>query len=246
MDKEDIKDDKFILYINKKNTHKSKNTDKKQKTINKIIDLLEIGIVDDIAKILVDVPLGRDKSQERKENKKIINEYLKKEIIESYTNKDIEQIITRIELYIYGIKNNLFYFRSPPVLFKKDLLLLLELLFNQLKAYVNSNDEELINSFASIDINNLTLELNNEDDEKDSNTSIMSSKSAFIEKYETIIRDKHMLKHELELLEDENKILKEKYKLIEEELKKQKEENRKLNRDKEILERKNKYISSLF
>lgn len=240
-------DDKIILYINKKNTNKRKNTDKKQNQINKIIDLLEIGIVDDIAKILVENPIGKDKSDERKEIKRIINEYLKKEIIESYSNKDIEQLITRIELYIYGIKNNLQYFKNPPILFKRDLLLLLELLFNQLKSYINSNDEELINNFASIDISNLTSELNDENNEIDNNnTSVVSSKSAFIEKYETIIRDKQMLTHELELLEDENKKLKEKCKLIEDELKIQKEENRKLNKDKEILERKNKYISSLF
>jgi hypothetical protein len=240
-------DDKIILYINKKNTNKRKNTDKKQNQINKIIDLLEIGIVDDIAKFLVETPIGKDKSDERKEIKRIINEYLKKEIIESYSNKDIEQLITRIELYIYGIKNNLQYFKNPPILFKRDLLLLLELLFNQLKSYINSNDEELINNFASIDISNLTSELNDENNETDNNnTSVVSSKSAFIEKYETIIRDKQMLIHELELLEDENKKLKEKCKLIEDELKIQKEENRKLNKDKEILERKNKYISSLF
>ena len=239
-------DDKIVLYINKKNTYKRKNTDIKQNKINKIIDLLEIGIVDDIAKILVENPIGKDKTDERKEIKRIINEYLKKEIIESYTNKDIEQLITRIELYIYGIKNNLQYFKNPPILFKRDLLLLLELLFNQLKSYINSNDEELINNFASIDISNLISEINYEDNETDNNTSVVSSKSAFIEKYETIIRDKQMLKHELELLEDENKNLKEKFKLIENELKIQKEENRKLNKDKEILERKNKYISSLF
>lgn len=238
---------KIILYINKKNTNKRKNTDKKQNQINNIIDLLEIGIVDDIAKVLVENPIGKDKSDERKDIKRIINEYLKKEIIESYSNKDIEQLITRIELYIYGIKNNLQYFKNPPILFKRDLLLLLELLLNQLKSYINSNDEELINNFASIDISNLTSELNDENNETDNNnTSVVSSKSAFIEKYETIIRDKQMLTHELELLEDENKKLKEKCKLIEDELKIQKEENRKLNKDKEILERKNKYISSLF
>lgn len=239
-------DDKIVLYINKKNTYKRKNTDIKQNQINKIIDLLEIGIVDDIAKILVENPIGKDKTDERKEIKRIINEYLKKEIIESYTNKDIEQLITRIELYIYGIKNNLQYFKNPPILFKRDLLLLLELLFNQLKSYINSNDEELINKFASIDISNLTSELNHENNETDNNTSVVSSKSAFIEKYETIIRDKQMLTHELELLEYENKKLKEKCKLIEDELKIQKDENRKLNKDKDILERKNKYISSLF
>lgn len=239
--------DKIILYINKKNINKNKNANKKQNQINKIIDLLEIGIVDDIAKILVENPIGKDKTDERKEIKRIINEYLKKEIIESYSNKNIEQLITRIELYIYGIKNNLQYFKNPPILFKKDLLLLLELLFNQLKSYINSNDEELINNFASIDIGNLTSELNDENNETDNNnTSVVSSKSAFIEKYETIIRDKQMLTHEVELLEDENKKLKEKYKLIEDELKIQKEENKKLNKDKEILERKNKYISSLF
>lgn len=238
--------DKIMKYINKKNI-KNKNANKKQNQINKIIDLLEIGIVDDIAKILVENPIGKDKTDERKEIKRIINEYLKKEIIESYSNKDIEQLITRIELYIYGIKNNLQYFKNPPILFKKDLLLLLELLFSQLKSYINSNDEELINNFASIDIGNLTSELNDENNETDNNnTSVVSSKSAFIEKYETIIRDKQMLTHEVELLEDENKKLKEKYKLIEDELKIQKEENKKLNKDKEILERKNKYISSLF
>jgi hypothetical protein len=246
MNKENVKDDKIDLYINKKYTYKKKDINKKTKQINKIIDLLEIGIVDNIAKVLVENPIGKDKTEERKEIKKLINEYLKKEIIESYTNKDIEQLITRIELYIYGIKNNLQYFKNPPVLFKRDLLLLLELLCNQIKAYKNSNDEELINNFASIDIGNLIVEVAHEDNEKDNNTSVVSSKSAFIEKYETIIRDKQMLKHELELLEDENKNLKEKCKFIEDELKKQKEENRKLNKDKEILERKNKYISSLF
>lgn len=250
MDKEynlkNYKDDKFILYIDKKNTYKRKGINKKQRTINKIIELLEIGITDNIAKILVDVPSGRDKSEERKENKKIINEYLKKEIIESYTNKDIEQLVVRIDLYIYGIKNNLQYFRNPPVLFKKDLLLLLELLRIQLKAYINSNDEELINNFASIDIGNLTSEINNENDEENNSASIASSKSAFIEKYETVMRDKEMLKHELELLEDENKNLKKKCKLLDNELKRQKEENKKINKDKEILDRKNKYISSLF
>ncbi len=246
MNKENVKDDKIDLYINKKNTYKKKDINKKTKQINKIIDLLEIGIVDNIAKILVENPIGKDKSEERKGIKKLINEYLKKEIIESYTNKDIEQLITRIELYTYGIKNNLQYFKNPPVLFKKDLLLLLELLCNQLKAYIDSNDEDLINNFAYIDISNLIVEVNNEDNEKDNNTSVVSSKSAFIEKYETIIRDKQMLKHELELLEDENKNLKEKCKSIEDELKKQKEENRKLNKDKDILERKNKYMSSLF
>lgn len=122
MNKEYIKDDKIILYINKKNTYKRKNTNKKQ--FNKIIELLEIGIVDDIAKVLVDNPIGKDKSAERKEIKKIINEYLKKEIIESYTNKDIEQLITRIELYMYGIKNNLPYFKNPPILFKKRLVII--------------------------------------------------------------------------------------------------------------------------
>jgi hypothetical protein len=231
MNKENVKDDKIDLYINKKNTYKKKDINKKTKQINKIIDLLEIGIVDNIAKILVENPIGKDKSEERKGIKKLINEYLKKEII---------------ELYTYGIKNNLQYFKSPPVLFKKDLLLLLELLCNQLKAYIDPNDEDLINNFAYIDISNLIVEVNNEDNEKDNNTSVVSSKSAFIEKYETIIRDKQMLKHELELLEDENKNLKEKCKSIEDELKKQKEENRKLNKDKDILERKNKYMSSLF
>lgn len=245
MDTNDVKDNKIVLYFNKKNTYKKKNIDKRQKQINKIIDLLEIGIIDDIAKVLVETPIGKDKNEERKKIKKIINEYLKKEIIESYTNKDIDQLITRIELYKYGIKNNLQYFKNPPVLFKRDILLLLELLCNQLKSYINSNDEDLINNFASIDISNLTIDVNYEEN-GDDNTSIVSSKSSFIEKYETIIRDKQMLKHELELLEDENKKLKEKCKLIEDELKKQKEENKKLNKDKEILVRKNKYINSLF
>lgn len=245
MDTNDVKDNKIVLYFNKKNTYKKKNIDKRQKQINKIIDLLEIGIIDDIAKVLVETPIGKDKNEERKKIKKIINEYLKKEIIESYTNKDIDQLITRIELYKYGIKNNLQYFKNPPVLFKRDILLLLELLCNQLKSYINSNDEDLINNFASIDISNLTIDVNYEEN-GDDNTSIVSSKSSFIEKYETIIRDKQMLKHELELLEDENKKLKEKCKLIEDELKKQKEENKKLNKDKEILIRKNKYINSLF
>jgi hypothetical protein len=245
MNTNDVKNNKIVLYFNKKNTYKKKNIDKRQKQINKIIDLLEIGIIDDIAKVLVETPIGKDKNEERKEIKKIINEYIKKEIIESYTNKDIDQLITRIELYKYGIKNNLQYFKNPPVLFKRDILLLLELLCNQLKSYINSNDEDLINNFASIDISNLTIDVNYEEN-GDDNTSIVSSKSAFIEKYETIIRDKQMLKHELELLEDENKKLKEKCKLIEDELKKQKEENKKLNKDKEILVRKNKYINSLF
>lgn len=246
MDTKYVKDNKIVLYFNKKNTYKKKNIDKKQKQINKIIDLLEIGIIDDIAKVLIETPMGKDKNEERKEIKKIINEYLKKEIIESYTNKDIDQLITRIELYKYGIKNNLQYFKNPPILFKRDLLLLLELLCNQLKSYINSNDEDLINNFASIDISNLTIDINYEEKLDDNNTSIVTSKSAFIEKYDTIIRDKQMLKHELELLEDENKKLKEKCKLIEDELKKQKEENKKLNKDKEILVRKNKYINSLF
>lgn len=246
MDTKDVENNKIVLYFNKKNTYKKKNIDKRQKQINKIIDLLEIGIIDDIAKVLVEIPMGKDKTEERKEIKKIINEYLKKEIIESYINKDIDQLITRIELYKYGIRNDLQYFKNPPVLFKRDILLLLELLCNQLKSYINSNDEDLINNFESIDIGNLTNDFNYEDNEEDNNTSVVSSKSAFIEKYETIIRDKQMLKHELELLEDDNKKLKEKCKLIEDELKRQKEENKKLNKDKEILIRKNKYINSLF
>lgn len=246
MDTKDVENNKIVLYFNKKNTYKKKNIDKRQKQINKIIDLLEIGIIDDIAKVLIEMPMEKDKNEERKEIKKIINEYLKKEIIESYINKDIDQLITRIELYKYGIKNNLQYFKNPPVLFKRDILLLLELLCNQLKSYINSNDEDLINNFVSIDIGNLTNDFNYEENEEDNNTSVVSSKSAFIEKYETIIRDKQMLKHELDLLEDENKKLKEKCKLIEDELKKQKEENKKLNKDKEILIRKNKYINSLF
>src|ERR1700680_1684112 len=107
-------------YINKKNTNRKKI--KKRKDFDKALDLLEIGIISDIAEIMARNPIGRDKSYERKENKKIIEDFLKKEIIESYNIEefDYEQFITKINLYIYGFENSLLYFKTPTILFKKD------------------------------------------------------------------------------------------------------------------------------
>jgi hypothetical protein len=227
-------------YINK-----NKKKDKKTKNdFNKALDLLEIGIISDIAEIMVKNPKGRDKSEERKNNKKIIEDFLKKEIIDSYnlSDFDYEQFLTKINLYIYGLENSLLYFRTPTSLFKKDITLSLMLLRNIIKSFIeiNDNDKNLINKYISVDILNLVSDINlNDNEEKDDDiVSIISSKSGISEKYETILRDKQMLEHEKEVLENDKRSLENKIKeiLI---------ENEKLKKNNKILNEKYKLINKM-
>lgn len=219
-------------YINKNN--KKKNN--KKNSFNKALDLLEIGIISDIAEILVKNPKGRDKSEERKKNKKIIEDFLKKEIIDSYNfeNFDYEQFLEKVNLYIYGLENSLLYFRTPTSLLKKDLILSLMLLRNIIKSFIeiNDNNKNLINKYISIDILNLVSDINLNDDieEKEDDTfSISSSKSGISEKYETILRDKQMLEHEKEILENDKRSLENKNKELLIENEKLKKNNKILN-----------------
>lgn len=227
-------------YINK-----NKKKDKKTKNdFNKALDLLEIGIISDIAEIMIKNPKGRDKSEERKNNKKIIEDFLKNEIIDSYnlSDFDYEQFLTKINLYIYGLENSLLYFRTPTSLFKKDITLSLMLLRNIIKSFIeiNDNDKNLINKYISVDILNLISDINlNDNEEKDDDiVSIISSKSGISEKYETILRDKQMLEHEKEVLENDKRSLENKIKeiLI---------ENEKLKKNNKILNEKYKLINKM-
>lgn len=218
------------ININKKSKNNRKND------FNKALDLLEIGIISDIAEIIVKNPKGRDKSEERKKNKKIIEDFLKKEIIDSYNfeNFDYEQFLEKINLYIYGLENSLLYFRTPTSLFKKDLTLSLMLLRNIILSFIeiNENNKNLINKYISIDILNLVSDINLSDniEEKDHDIfSISSSKSGISEKYETILRDKQMLEHEKEILENDKRSLENKNKELLIENEKLKKKNKILN-----------------
>ena len=229
-------------YINKNNR---KNNKRNKNDFNKALDLLEIGIIGDIAEIMLKNIKGKDKSEERKKNKKKIEDFLKKEIIDSYNfkNFEYEQFLTKINLYIYGLENSLPYFRTPTSLFKKDITLSLMLLRNIIKSFidVNENDKNLINKYMSVDILNLISDINLNDniEEKDEDIiSITSSKSGISEKYETILRDKQMLEHEIESLKNDKRNLENKLKefLI---------ENEKLKKNNKILNEKYNLINKM-
>lgn len=238
----ELKDE--INYINKYINENKKKSKKNKNDFNKALDLLEIGIISDIAEIMIKNPKGRDKSEERKNNKKIIEDFLKKEIIDSYNLEhfDYEQFLSKINLYIYGLENSLLYFKTPTSLFKKDILLSLMLLRNIIKSFVeiNDNDKKLINKYISVDILNLVSDINldnNEDPDNDI-VSIMSSKSGISEKYEIILRDKQILEHENEVLENDKRSLENKIKEI-------LMENEKLKKDNKILNEKYKLINKM-
>jgi hypothetical protein len=87
--------------------------------------LEEIGIVDNIANILI-------KKKITKDEKKLINEYIKEQLNYSYDieNFDYQSFLCILNLYLYGFENSLVYFRTINTFIKKDLLIKLTLYKN--------------------------------------------------------------------------------------------------------------------
>src|ERR1700730_3787986 len=105
-------------YINTKKTKKSKN---KKPDVFKIIELEEIGITSNIANLLLKRKLLKDE-------KKIVDEYLKDQIkvsydLENFENIGYEVFLNILNFYLYGLENSLPYFRSLNAFIKKDILI---------------------------------------------------------------------------------------------------------------------------
>lgn len=120
------KNESIFNYINTKN-YRKKN---KKADIFKIIELEEIGIDNNIAELLI-------KRKITKEEKNIIDNYLKKQIKNSYNLDDFDNdlFLCIINLYLYGFENSLPYFRNINSFIKKDILIRLMLYKNVLDSF---------------------------------------------------------------------------------------------------------------
>jgi hypothetical protein len=74
---------------------------------DKKVELLEIDVVDEVADILI-------RKKITKEERQIVDEYLKEQIKYSYDieNFDNNVFLNLLNLYLYGIGNSLTYFKS--------------------------------------------------------------------------------------------------------------------------------------
>lgn len=221
----ELRSNSIFNYINKRNYRRKTN---KKADIFKVIELEEIGISNDIAELLVKNKITRDE-------KRIIDNYLKEKIKESY-NLDIfdnELFLTIINFYLYGLENSLPYFRSMNSFIKKDILIKIMLYKNILETCSHEtikNDIENIKDYME-DL------LENDEKNNNENENIYSDKLSTFSYTSDISRTIDFIERERDILQIENNDLQNKYNQI-------KEENIKLKKQNELLEKRNSLTSS--
>lgn len=204
-------------YINKKKTKKNR----KKNDVFMVIELEEIGIPDNIANLLIKKKIAKDE-------KKIIDEYLKEQIkisydLENFEKHGYESFLNILNFYLYGLENSLIYFRNINAFIKKDI----QIKFTLYKNILDSCSRDVIMN----DINNIKEFINNliqddkinDEDFYSESMSTFSYSSEISKKTDSLERDKDILQ-----IENHN---------LQKECEKLKEENIKLKKQNEILEK---------
>lgn len=201
---------------------------------DKKVELLEIDVVDEVADILI-------KKKITKEEKHIVDEYLKKQIKYSYDieNFDNNVFLNLLNLYLYGIGNSLTYFKSKKAFIEKDILIKLTLYKNILesfstdliKKYIKEDIDNINNSIEEISIDKEIVDLSD-------NLSTLSYKSSISNSIDLIERDK-------DIMEIENYNLQKQYETLDTKYNKIMEDYNKLKKDYEKTEKRNKILSKL-
>lgn len=219
--KEDNKNDSIFNYINTKN-YRKKN---KKADIFKIIELEEIGIDNNIAELLI-------KRKITKEEKNIIDNYLKNQIKNSYNLDyfDNNLFLCIINFYLYGFENSLPYFRNINSFIKKDILIKLMLYKNVLDSFEKDTIKNDIYNIKDF-IENLIKQ----EDEK--NNEEISDQISTFSYTSDISRTMDLIEREKDILQIEYNELQIKYNKI-------REENNKLKKQNEKLEKRNNLTSS--
>ena len=210
-------------YINKKKIRKNK----KKVDVFMVIELEEIGIPDNIANLLIKKKLIKDE-------KNMIDEYLKDQIKNSYDLENFEtygyeSFLNMLNFYLYGLENSLVYFRNINAFIKKDIQIKFTLYKNILDSCSHSvlmNDISNIKDF----INNLIQDDKINDEFYTDSMSNFSYSSEISKKSDLLERDKDILQ-----IENHN---------LQKECEKLKEENIKLKRQNEILEKRGNLTKS--
>ena len=201
---------------------------------DKKVELLEIDVIDEVADILV-------KKKITKEEKQIVDKYLKKQIKYSYDidNFDNNVFLNLLNLYLYGIGNSLTYFKSKKAFIEKDILIKLTLYKNILESF----PEDLIKKYIKDDIDNINASIEELSIDKEvavlsDNLSTLSYKSSISNSFDLIERDK-------DIIEIENYNLQKKYETLDIKYNKIIEDYNKLKKDYEKIEKRNKILSKL-
>lgn len=201
---------------------------------DKKVELLEIDVPDEIADILI-------KKKITKEEKHIVDGYLKKQIKYSYDieNFDDNIFLNILNLYLYGIGNSLTYFKSKKAFIEKDIIIKLTLYKNILESF----STDLIKKYIIDDIDNINrsieeLSIDKEIKDLSDAFSTLSYKSSISNSIELIERDK-------DIMEIENYNLQKQYETLSIKYNKIIDDYNKLKKDYEKLEKRNKIISKL-
>ena len=201
---------------------------------DKKVELLEIDVIDDVADILI-------KKKITKEEKHIVDEYLKKQIKYSYDieNFDNNVFLNLLNLYLYGIGNSLTYFKSKKAFIEKDILIKLTLYKNILESF----STDLIKKYIKEDIDNINksieeISIDKEINDLSDNLSTLSYKSSISSSIDLIERDK-------DIMEIENYNLQKQYETLDTKYNKVMEDYNKLKKDYEKIEKRNKILSKL-
>lgn len=201
---------------------------------DKKVELLEIDVIDDVADILI-------KKKITKEEKHIVDEYLKKQIKYSYDieNFDNNVFLNLLNLYLYGIGNSLTYFKSKKAFIEKDILIKLTLYKNILESF----STDLIKKYIKEDIDNINksieeISIDKEIVDLSDNLSTLSYKSSISNSIDLIERDK-------DIMEIENYNLQKQYETLDTKYNKIMEDYNKLKKDYEKTEKRNKILSKL-
>lgn len=223
---------------NKKNIIFNHIESRKRKNVksdfDKKVELLEMDVVDEVADILI-------KKKITKEERQIVDEYLKEQIKYSYDieNFDNNVFLNLLNLYLYGFGNSLTYFKSKKTFIEKDILIKLTLYKNILESF----SDNLIKNYIKDDIDNINksieeLTIDKKNTDLSDNISTLSYKSSISNSVELIERDK-------DIMEIENYNLQKKYETLEIKYNKIMEDYNKLKKDYEKLEKRNKILSKL-
>lgn len=201
---------------------------------DKKVELLEIDVIDEVADILI-------KKKITKEEKHIVDDYLKKQIKYSYDieNFDNNVFLNLLNLYLYGIGNSLTYFKSKKAFIEKDILIKLTLYKNILESF----STDLIKKYIKEDIDNINksieeISIDKEIVDLSDNLSTLSYKSSISNSIDLIERDK-------DIMEIENYNLQKQYEILDTKYNKIMEDYNKLKKDYEKTEKRNKILSKL-
>lgn len=201
---------------------------------DKKVELLEIDVVDEVADILI-------KKKITKEEKHIVDKYLKNQIKYSYDIEifDNNVFLNLLNLYLYGIGNSLTYFKSKKAFIEKDILIKLTLYKNILESF----STDLIKKYIKEDIDNINksieeISIDKEINDLSDNLSTLSYKSSISSSIDLIERDK-------DIMEIENYNLQKQYETLDTKYNKVMEDYNKLKKDYEKIEKRNKILSKL-